>query len=121
MPVLCSLSQSAASCQYWGIARNVPGGVSRPVHASEVLTISAVRTTTVTATRLSRSGCAKARSHTGTGALPGSGIRPSSCAIPSTNGILITDPNLCTLRRGAPLASRNACTWWASGEPSPPL
>ena len=64
VPVLCSLSQSAASCQYCGIALNVPGGVSRPVHASEVLTISAVRTTTVTATRLSRSGWANARSHT---------------------------------------------------------
>ncbi len=55
-PELCSLSQSAASCQYCGIAPNVPGGVSRALHASEVLTVSAVSTTTVAATRLSRSG-----------------------------------------------------------------
>ncbi len=108
---LCSLSQSAASCQYRGIALNVPGGASRPVQASEVLTMSAIRTTTPAATRLSRSGWANARSHTGAGALPGSGIRPSSAAMPSTTGIRITDPSLCTLRTGAPAASRNACTW----------
>ena len=55
-PVLCSESQSAASCQYRGIALNVPGGVIRPVHASDVPAISAVSTTIPTATRLSRSG-----------------------------------------------------------------
>ncbi len=120
-PVLCWVSQSAVCCQYGGIAVNVPGGVSRPVQASDVLTISAVSTTTAVATRLSRSGCAKAPSHNDFGALPGSGIRPSSCATPSTIGILITEPSLCTLRSGAPPASRNACTACAAGEPSPPL
>ena len=35
-PVLCSSSQSAVSCQYCGIASNAPGGVSRPVQASDV-------------------------------------------------------------------------------------
>ncbi|CFS34918.1 Uncharacterised protein [Mycobacterium tuberculosis] len=116
----CVRSQSAASCQYWGSAPNVPGGATRPVHASEVLTISAVRATTATATRLSRSGCANARSHAGLGALPGSGTRLSSCAKPSTRGSRITGPTLCTLRRGVPAASRNACTGWATGEASPP-
>ena len=53
---LFSVSQSAVSCQYWGIALNVPGGVSRPVHASDVLTASATSTTIPTATRLSCSG-----------------------------------------------------------------
>jgi len=56
--------------------------VSRPVQASEVLTISAISVTIPAATRLSRSGWAKAPSHTGAGALPGpqpgSGIRPST-------------------------------------------
>ena len=78
----CSSSQSAASCQYCGIAVNVPGGVSRPVHASDVATVSATRTTAPTATRLSRSGCASACSHSRRGTLPGSGIRPSRCARP---------------------------------------
>ncbi|VAZ70944.1 hypothetical protein LAUMK15_00554 [Mycobacterium persicum] len=110
VPVLCALSQSAASCQYRGIAVKVPGGVSRAVQASEVLTAIAVSTTIPTATRLSRSGCATARSHCDLGTLPGSGIRPSNPAMPKTSGSRITGPTLCTLRSGVPPASKNACT-----------
>ena len=62
-PELCSSSQSAVSCQYGGIASNAPGGVSRPVHASDVPVASATSTTMPTATRLSFSGWAKARTH----------------------------------------------------------
>ena len=62
-PVLCSSSQAAVWCQYGGIASNAPGGVSRPVHASELPAASATSTTMPTATRLSFSGCAKACSH----------------------------------------------------------
>ncbi len=54
--VLCSSSQSAVSCQYCGIALKAPGGVSRPVQASDVAAASAISTTTPTATRLSCSG-----------------------------------------------------------------
>ena len=63
---LCSSSQSAVSCQYCGIASNAPGGVSRPVQASEVAAASATSTTRPTAIRLSRSGWANASRHTAT-------------------------------------------------------
>ena len=46
----------------------------------------------------------------GRGTLPGSGIRPSRCASPSTSGSRISGSSLCTLRSGVPSASRNACT-----------
>ncbi len=54
VPVLFASSQSAVSCQYCGIASNAPGGVSRPVQASDVAAVRAVSTTMPTATRLSR-------------------------------------------------------------------
>ena len=102
------------------MAANAPDGVRRPVQAIEVATSSAVSTTTPTATRRSSSGWATDRNHTGRGALPGSGIRPSRWAIPRTRGMRITGSNLWTLRSGAPAASRKDCTISASGEPSPP-
>ena len=107
-PALCSSSQSAVWCQYGGIASNAPGGVSRPVHASEVPAANATSTTMPTATRLSFSGWAKACVHSRRGALPGSGMRPSRWARPSTSGSRITGSSLCTLRNGVPAASRNA-------------
>ncbi len=119
-PPLWSRSQAAASRQYCGSAVNVPGGVSRPVQASEVETISAVRTTRATAADLWCSGWTNARRHTGAGALPGSGMRPSRWVSPKTTGIRSTDSSLCRLRSGAPAPSRKVCTAWASGEPSPP-
>ena len=74
-------------------------------------TASAASTTMPTATRLSFSGWAKARIHTGRGTLPGSGILLSRCATPRTSGMRITGSSLWTLRSGAPAASRNTCTW----------
>ena len=110
LPVLCSVSQSAASCQYFGMPVKAPGGVSRPVHASDVEAASAASTTIATATRLSASGWANARIHTRRGTLPGNGTRLSRCASPSTIGIRTTGSSLCTLRNGAPAPSRNVCT-----------
>ena len=118
--VLCSSSHAAVSCQYCGIASNAPGGVNRLVQASDVAAVSAASTTTPTATRLSFSGCANAARHTGRGALPGNGIRPSRCAKPRASGNRSSGSSLCRLRSGVPSASRNACTWAAIGEPSPP-
>ncbi len=106
-PELCSSSQAAVSCQYRGIASNAPGGVSRPVHASDVPVATATSTTIPTATRLSFSGCAKACTHSRRGADPGSGRPPSRWARPSTNGNRISGSSLCTLRSGVPPASRN--------------
>ena len=63
-----------------------------------------------TATRLSFSGWANDRIHTGRGALPGNGIRLSRWATPRVSGRRITGSSLCTLRNGAPAASRKACT-----------
>gem|GEM_PF-6844782 len=80
----------------------------RPVQASDVAAISAVSTTMPTATRLSRSGWATAFSHSRFGLLPGKGTRPSSCARPNTTGMRINDSSLCTLRSGAPPASKKA-------------
>ena len=107
-PVLWAESQSAVSCQYCGIAVKVPGGVIRPLQASDVAAVSAVKATIPAATRLSRSGWAKAFSHNAFGALPGKGTRPSSWARPNTTGIRISDSSLWTLRSGAPPASRKA-------------
>ena len=90
------------------MARNAPGGVSLPVQANDVATSSAVSTTIPAAIRLSFSGCATACTQTSRETLPGSGIRPSRWAMPSTTGIRITGSSLCTLRNGAPAASRNA-------------
>ena len=101
-PELCSSSQAAVWCQYGGIASNAPGGVSRPVHASEVPVANATSTTMPTATRLSFSGWAKACTHSRRGTLPGSGMRPSRWARPSTNGNRISGSSLCTLRSGVP-------------------
>ena len=107
-PVLCSSSQAAVSCQYCGIASKAPGGVSRPVQASDVAAANATSTTIPTATRLSRSGWANACTHSRRGALPGNGIRPSRCARPSAIGSRSSGSSLCMLRSGVPPASRNA-------------
>ncbi len=55
------------------------GGATRPVHASEVLTISAVRATATTA-------CPCLGVRATPAMLPGSGIRLSSCAKPQHQG-----------------------------------
>ncbi len=107
-PSLCSSSQSAVSCQYCGIASNAPGGVSRPVQASEVAAVSATSTTMPTATRLSRSGWANAFIHTSRGALPGNGMRLNRCARPNAIGSRSSGSSLCMFRSGVPAASRNA-------------
>ena len=99
---LCSSSQSAVSCQYWGIAIERPRRCEAPDHASDVAAASATSTTTPTATRLSRSGWAKACIHSARVALPGNGIRPSRCASPNASGSRSSGSSLCMLRNGVP-------------------
>ena len=107
----CCVRRASRRCRAStaGSRRRRPGGVSRPVQASDVAAASATRTTMPTATRLSRFGVGeRVRSTPRAARCPAAGCGPSRCASPSAIGNRSSGSSLCMFRSGVPSASRNA-------------